>query len=480
MFRYALQRYGTWAWIDYEAAIVTSDGPEWCRSAYGIMRATVPAPAAHRIVADDGRDVFEEWGTFVHVETDSRTRRWTGIVSEAELTERGWDLTIIEFPGYFRDVPFQGMIRGVEKDPVALLRELVVDSQSIPGAWFGCSVTGSTPVRVGTNLDDLIASARATMDARKQQLDAFSKTSSDTTKSVQDLSTTMADEVSAARSLVAQAQQQVSTLLAAGATEAEIAAARSAEASRRAAYNAALASYNAELSAGRAALANAVTTKELAQAAYNTAKASYDALRERRKEEEGAYVIGGGSLPDTYKAIQDLAARGFEWFTRTTYSEDAPNVEIVARAPTVGARRDDLVFDTDINIVDPLTLESTEYANAVIGVGAGEGDAAIRRTMYAKTARMYRPTVFEDRSATTSVQLDSRMRQLLGALSGRQAPVEFEVRDHPNCPIGAWSVGDLITVRGTTSLGARWSGLVRIESWSWPSEFRAKLQVSSA
>ncbi|MEJ6490697.1 hypothetical protein PQI23_13305, partial [Leucobacter sp. USCH14] len=106
--RYALQRYGSWEWLDYDAFLVTSDGPEWARNAYGIMRATVPAPAAHRVTAEDGRDLFEEWGTFVHYEIDSpglKRREWTGIVAEATLGANGWDLVIVEHPGYLKDTP---------------------------------------------------------------------------------------------------------------------------------------------------------------------------------------------------------------------------------------------------------------------------------------------------------------------------------------------------------------------------------------
>lgn len=480
-FRFVLQRYGTWAWLDYEAPLVTDDGPEWALGAYGIMRATLPSPAAHlQLTAEDGHPLLWEWGTLVHVELGPGDRRWTGIVRTADLTKSGWELTIVEHPGYLDGTPWLGLVRGIRADPADLIRQLVTDTQAWPGAWYGCTVEGSTPVRLGTDLDDRVAAARAVMDARKQQLDSFSQSSRAETKALQDLDSTLSDEVTQARTLLAQAQQQVAALIQSGAPDAQITAARHTVDTRKGVYETALTAYNAEIAAGRVALAQAQSSKEAAQAAYDAAKVAYDVLKERRKDEGGAFEIRGDDLPDTYKAVQDVATTaGVEWSTRTTYSDGAPDVGIVIHYPQAGRRRDDLIFDTSVNILHPLELDSADaYANAAVGVGAGEGDAAVRRTMSVPSPRMRRVTVVEDRAIRTDTQMDAALRAELRATAGDPAPSEIEVQDHPNCPIGAWQVGDVIPISGVTTIGSRWDGLARISSWSWPSRYRARIRLT--
>lgn len=483
MRRYELQRYGTWAWLDYEAPLVSSDGPEWCLSAYGQMRANVPSPAAAMMTAEDGRPVFEEGGTLVHVDFGGTAdrRRWTGIVSEASLTKKGWELTIIEWAGYFSWVPFEGLIRSVNEDPAALFAQLIDDVQARSGSWLGCSVVGTTPVRLGTDLDKLVAERRAVVDERKKTVDSFSKTAAKETKATQDLATTLADEVATFRRLVTEAQTQVAALITAGSPAGQVDAARRLVVDRQADYQQALDGYNFELDGAKRAVAAAKHTKEEAQTSYDAAKKLLDEARQRVKNEGGAYMIDGQDLPGAYRKIQELAEQcGFEWTTETTYSEGEPDLRFVVQYPTAGRRRDDLIFETGVNITSALELDSAgDYANAAVGVGAGEGPSAIRAGMAVKSPRLRRVVTVVDKGITSSAVLAARLRTQLATHSGGMFPSEITVRNHPNCPIGSWSVGDIITVRGTTSLGTAWSGLCRIESWSWPTETEAKLRLSN-
>ncbi|MEJ6490802.1 hypothetical protein PQI23_13855, partial [Leucobacter sp. USCH14] len=365
--------------------------------------------------------------------------------------------------------------------PAAMLRQLVVDVQAWRNAWYGCTVNGSTPVRLGSDLDDRIAAARAVMDQRRRTLDSFSKTSRISTINMQEDSVTLADEVAQARVLVTEAQNLVTRLVFENADSAQIEQAKQALATRRATYNAALAGYNAEIAAGRAAVATARRTKALAQIDYDRAKASYDALKDQQRDGNGAYVVDGAELPDAYKVLQDICdTAGIEWTTSTVYTTGAPQVAINVHHPAAGTRRDDLVFDTAVNIIGPLELERLEYANAAAGIGAGEGSKAIRETMSVPTERMRRAVTVEDKSAKTRAQIQARLRSELKATTGELFPHSIEVREHPNCPIGAWRVGDLIQIDGVTTIGTRWSGLARVESWSRPSSNRASIQLVPA
>lgn len=482
--RWALQRYGTWEWLDYEFPLSVPDGYELALSAYGIVPASVPSPMA-QYLGVDGRPLFEEWGTFVHCEIDDpgRVRReWTGIVKTASYDSNGWELDLVEFPGYFAGEPYQGLARATDTDPADLLRQLVVDTQSRPSSWFGCTVTGSTPVTLGTNLDQKVAEARAVMDERQKTYDKLAKTKTTKTNDLQNLDSTLSDEVATARKLVTEAQAYLLTLINEGADSAQIETARLAVVARQSSYSAALASYDAEIEAGRAALAGAKTDKDEAKKALEDAKEKYNEAKKKRSADGGAFEVRGEDLEDTYRAFNKVAkAAGIEWTTKTIYSEGAPNVRINLHYPQAGARRDDLVFDTSVNIVSQLELQSTAaYANAAVGVGAGEGAKAIRRSISQPTTRMRRTTIIDDKTIRTNAHMDAAMRAELLLCQAKPFPETITVIDHPNCRIGAWQVGDTITVTGKLRAGVTYKGLLRIVAWQRISAHEARLTLTPA
>lgn len=483
--RWSAQRYGSWEWLDYEVPLITSDGAEWVLSSYGVMRATIPSPAARVFDAVDGRPIFESWGTLLHLEIDegSTTRRmWSGVVKDAVLDASGWTLQIVEFPGYFSGLPYEGLVRGIKADPAALLRQIVGDSQQWRNSWFGCTVEGSTKVRLGTDLDLKVASARATMDARKKTYDQLNKTKADKTAELTDAGSTLADEVASAKSLVASAQVALATLIQNNAPSGEIAAARATLTSRQTTYNQALSQHNSEIAAGKAALRSAKTNKEAAKTAYDSARDAYQKAKDERADKGGAYEIRGEDLKDTFRVITDLCrASGVEWTTRTVYSETEPDLRIVVHHPTAGGYRSNLVFDTSTNITHELSLESYgDFANAGVGVGAGEGPKAIRRTLNLVSPRMRRPVVVEDKSLKTNAQMDATLRREVALMLAPPYPRRIEVRDHPNCRIGSWGVGDIIRVSGTTTRGQVYSELLRVVSWKWKSQYKAEIELQPA
>ncbi|WP_427870536.1 hypothetical protein [Leucobacter luti] len=480
--RWAAQRFGTWRWLDYEVPLVVKEGPEWGRSEYGIVRASVPSPVVVPL-ADDGRDMFEEWGTFLHHEEEGADgtviREWTGIVRQATLDAAGWDLTIVEFPGYLDDLPYEGLARATGTDPAALVRQIVADVQSVPNGWHGVTVEGSTPYKLGTTFDNDVAAARAVMDARKRTYDALTQSKNDAAKEMQDLGSTLGDEVATARALLNDANAALAALLAAGADRAQVESQRAAIAARRAVYDTALAGYNNELAAGRWALSAAKGNKDAAKVAYDDARAAYDAMKKLRQDRGGAHEVGGDDLPNAYRAITEIAETcGFEWRTRSRYSEGAPDLAIVIEAPRVGVRRSDLVFDTAVNIVSELKLTTPgKYANAAVGVGAGEGAKALRRSMSTPSQRMRRTIVVDDKGAKTAATLDAAMRRKIRIAQAPPYPSEIEVISHPNCPIGAWGVGDTIEVVDETNPARPYRGLLRIASWQRVGRDRAKLRL---
>lgn len=482
--RWALQRYGTWEWLDYEFPLVVRGGYELALSAYGIVPASVPTPMA-MYLGVDGRPLFEEWSTFVHCEIDdpgSIRREWTGIVKSATYDSDGWDLDLVEFPGYFAGEPYQGLARATGTDPADLMRQIVLDLQAMPNAWFGCSVIGSTPLKLGTNLDQKVAETRAAMDARKKTYDTLSKTKSNKTAALQALDSTLSDEVTTTRKLLTEAQSYVLSLVNSGANPAQIESARLASVARKETYDAALASYNAEIAAGRTAMSTAKKDKDAAKKAYEAAKDKYDAAKKERSEKGGAVEVSGEDLDDSYRAFNNVAKTvGVEWTTKSVYSEGAPDVRIILHYPQAGRRRDDLIFDTAVNITSELELEPAgEYANAAVGVGAGEGPKAIRRSMSLPTTRMRRTLVVDDKAIRSNAQMDATMRAELRLSQAAPFPETITVTDHPNCRIGAWGIGDTITVTGKLRAGATYTGLLRIVAWQRVSATQAHITLTPA
>lgn len=476
--RYSAQRYGTWEWLDLELPLDT-DGPEWVLSSYGIMEATI-APEIGIQKAYDGRPLFEEWSTIIHFETEGDQRRWTGIVVRSELDGKEWRITVHEFPGYLQGTPVESLIRGVEADPADLARQLWQDVQSMPSAWLGVTVVGKTDTKIGTNSDDLLAVARATMDGLKEAADKASKDKNKETGELQDLTATLADEVAQARKQITEGQATVDALIRGNAPQAQIELAREVVSNRQAFLTVILLAYKAETDAKKAGLAAAKKSKDSAQKASDKAREAYDKAKEKAQEDGGAYEIRFEDTPDAFDALADLCdVSGMEWTTATKYTDGPPELTINIHYPAAGTAREDLVFEQGVNIVNELQLvrNGEEYANAANGIGSGEGEAAVRASIASATDRMRRVTVVEDKSLKTEEQLLAAMRKELSAKTGEPFVAEIDVVDTDMAPMFSWNLGDIITVSGNVPHYGRYAKPHRIISWQLIGMHIAKIKL---
>ena len=481
--RYSAQRFGTWEWLDFEVPFDT-DGPEWARSAAGVMEAVI-APEIGLLVAEDGRPVLEEWGTFIHCESDEgaiTVRHWTGIVTKSELEGKEWVVTIEEFPAYLVGQPVESLIRGVNTDPADLIRKLWQDKQLMPNSWHGVTVTGSTPVRVGSSSDDEVARARAAMDARKETLDALNKSKNNTAKELQDNSSTLADEVDQARKDLSVAQGVVAQLVKDKATSEEIASAMTTVKARETTLKTLQASYKTETEWRRLALVNARKTKEGAQQSYDRAKEVYEAAKDKARDDGGAYEIRPEDTPDAMQALSNLCDTAeLEWTTRTAYSSGAPKLEVVVHHPRAGRDRSDLVFEQGVNVMEQIKLTRGEdYANASVGVGAGEGKESVRGSIPSTSNKMRRITVFTDQTIKKQTELLAAMRKDLKKRSGDPYVSDIVVVDHELTPMFSWNVGDTITVAGDVPHYGYYTRKHRIVSWQMLGDKKAKLFLELA
>lgn len=478
--RYSAQRYGTWEWLDLEVPFDT-DGPEWALSTYGIMYATV-APDMGLQKAADGRPVLEEWGTLIHAETGegALSRRWTGIVVRSELQGKNWEVTIREFPGYLDGTPIETTIWGVKADPAALYRKIWTDVQKMPNANLNVTVNGSTPLRIGTDSDDKAAAAKKLMDADKKVVDAKNKVKRKATDEQQALSKSQGKETDAQRKAITAAQNEVNRLTKAGASKQAIADARSLVTYRQNVLKDIQARHKPLMDAKKAANEAATKAKETADKAYEKTREAYEKARDKANEDGGAYKFLSEDTPDALDSIDTLCKdTEMEWTTQTKYSNGAPNLHINLSYPAAGTRRDDLVFEQGVNIISELRLvrDGEEYANASLGIGAGEGDKSIRASIASKSKRMRRVTVFDDRKLKKETQLLASMRKDLRKRTGDLYVPEIEVVTHELAPLFSWNVGDHITISGNVPHYGYYSKLHRIISWQMVGDTRAILRL---
>lgn len=475
--RYLAQRYGTWLWLNTDCEIET-DGPEWVLNAYGIMDA-LTTPTIGGLIAEDGRPVFEEWGTLIHAEsgTGPDRRKWTGIVVRSELVGPRWRLKIVEWPAFLNGWPLQATIKGVQVDASYLIERVLLQCNFASGG-LNVSVDGATSTLIGSTSSDALVAAKTALSAKQAALRTETKNRSNATAFLQTSSATYAVIVKDARAQVKAQERVIEGLIRTQASQTAINAAMDELNDRNGLLNDALVSYNASKLTGKLLLNTAKDAKTAAQLQVDLAQNTYDAAAAQVALDGGAYVVHALDLPDAYKTIQDLALEGFDWTTRTTYSSGAPNLGIVVHPSGAGATRDDLVFEQGVNILSEfeLTRDGEEYANYGIGVGAGEGSGALRRDYSAASSRMRRTVIVEDRSLTRGPQLAAAVRNAIKGRAISPFVEEIVVTDCAQTPLGSWDLGDVVWIVGKTA-----DGLYRVRhqivSWQLVSESHAVLKL---
>lgn len=477
--RYSVQRFGTWEWLDLDAKL-TTDGPEWALSSYGVIDVTLP-PRKGRMLAEDGRPIYEEWGTWIHAETGEGAdrRRWSGIVTRSELEGNRWKLQVREWAGYLDGMIIDRTLRRVDADPADIIRRI----WELAAPFLNVTVVGSTSIRLGTDSSDAVRNARAALKARKAELDAYTKAKNGSKKDYLMVVATRTQVVTEARALVAQQQAHIQALIADDAPPFEIEAALEELNERMELLDAARTSYTVETDSKKAAVLASGELKSTTEIARDIAQQVYDAAVEQERADGGEYVISPNGIADAYQSVNDLTKFGFEWTTETVYSEGAPELRIIIHEPHAGRVRDDLTFEQGVNIISPLnpTRGGDEYANYGVGLGAGEGRSQVRQEIANTTPRMPRPAIVEDRSLTRERFVNTALRKELRARSGKPALDEITVIDHAMCRIGSWGLGDDIRPSGKVPNLGRYRALHRIISWQMVGDTKAKirLQLSS-
>lgn len=118
--------------------------------------------------------------------------------------------------------------------------------------------------------------------------------------------------------------------------------------------------------------------------------------------------------------------------------------------PGLGARRHDIGFVIGDN-VDPMPVDppEDEYADTVLGLGAGEGAAMIRATVYRSDEhRLRRAVVFEDKAARTAAAINTSSQAELRSRIGVDEVSNISVRPEHVAAFQGVHVNDTLRLQG--------------------------------
>jgi hypothetical protein len=225
------------------------------------------------------------------------------------------------------------------------------------------------------------------------------------------------------------------------------------------------------------------TPVRLGRDAWDETVANEDGSTDVKHHEAEPYVLLWTDSTNCGAEIDDLAKSApLDWAEKHRWSPDGESVvhEIQLAYPRLGRRRDDLVFVQGDNVTNVLTVESNgdDFANTVLGLGAGEGRAMLRRSTSLRDGRLRRVATYSDKAITDSGRLDAHIAAELNARRAALRITSLDVIDHDNARLGAWQVGDDVLVRAEVPWLGEIEMWVRITAWALTGDHTATLTVS--
>jgi len=166
---------------------------------------------------------------------------------------------------------------------------------------------------------------------------------------------------------------------------------------------------------------------------------------------DAAFRINWYTTHDLFQIQQDLVKTApFDYREVHSWSGETIAHRLEFGVPTIGRRREDLRFMVGENISLPpdVTLPGDFYASEVLALGAGEGAKMVRgKDARSSETRLRRVAVLDDKTMNTKAKADTFAKNQLAMRDGRPEIDSIKVFDHPNAPLGSWTVGDEILVQ---------------------------------
>lgn len=485
------QRATTGEFLDWDVPIELG-GLEWALSGPGSLRASV-APDVGGLRGSDGRPLLEEWNTLLYAESGGEIR-WGGIVIQCSYEGEKWDLEAAGFSTYPHGIPYGGEYVRVGVDPADAVRHLWQHVQSYPDSDLGVTVTGdSTPVRLGdfayaTDENGVRLDFAIPHSQWKQLFDKGWRSGPVSRADVDDSLWNWLIDHGFTRASD-DARGQVIVPPAVWSEEFDW-------------WEAALLNIGWTGTANRnftpVDLWQFLTSHGWASKATGTDSAPIpadpdtiypptmnDAMLQADDTitEAAPYQLLWWEHPDCGDEIDNLAKQApFDWVEKHYWGPNQESIahEIQIGYPRVGRRRDDLLFDQDVNVIQTLVVDSNgdDYANTVLGLGAGEGRSMLRRDTAVRDGRLRRVATYADKAVTDFARMDALIDDELNYRKAALRITSLDVVDHPNAPIGSWQIGDDVLVRAYLPWLGEVEMWVRITAWSLTGESTATLTVT--
>lgn len=423
--------------------------PEFTLSGTSSLRATIPVEVAN--LTDAGLDVLVAWSTVIWVELGGRARgAW--ILTDVEKDGPKLSLTGVGFVGFAKGTPYGGEKSFIDTDALDVFRHVWEHIQAQPGANLGMTLGGDkSGVLLGRqSVDQLPLHAEGSRLAvlppegtlwRYQRTKTPAKpavTVKKTDPKTKKVTvTTTPAKPAVVETLYGESRRAVPKPIPAGA---------------------------------EVILRDRKTTvvRWLEGPEDGFPQDRYDVVGLASKQAPKQDTEGEQLEPFTlaWYADADLGAKldticeqgNFDYVEDHSWDGDTPRHALRFAAPRAGRVRGDLRFVVGENIVEApaLTEKAEQIATEVVVLGAGEGRAMVRGTWKTSApGRLRRVKTVTDKSLRTKADADARAAREGKAATLGADIASIVVRDHPNAPLGSWSLGDTITVRGD---GQGWAG----------------------
>jgi hypothetical protein len=467
--RFIAQRALTGELLDLELPLSLSS-LKWDLSGPGSLVGTI-APDTGTLRAADGRLLLEEWGTFLYAEADGEIR-WGGIVVSSGFDGGSWKVEAAGFTTYPQGIPFTDSYARTDADPAAVVRDLWAHVQAHPDGNLGVVVKGATTARIGSASTAALAEATSDWEAAKADYDSenaeLSRARAAETAARRLYTQRTTEKTNAAKDLSAAKRTKDTAQIAAAQRTAD--AAESAQAAAKRAVDV----------AANAADAQAAVVKAR-KATLDAAATTRTEARKAEKADGGAYRLDWWDSPDVGKEIDELAKETpFDYVEEHAWRGDTITHTVRIGYPRIGRHRPDLAFVQGENVTNVVTPEISgdDFANEVVGIGAGEGRSALRRTTAVRDGRLRRVAVYSGKDVTSAGRMDALVRDELQRHGLTLSIDSVDVTDHPNARIGSWSVGDDVDIAAELP----WLGSIelrcRITAWELLSDSRARLSLA--
>lgn len=469
--RYLAQRATTGEFLDLDVPLTVTE-LSWALSGAGALKATI-TPETAQLRAGDGRSVLEEWGTLLFAEADGIIR-WGGVLISSQFTGAQWAVEAAEYPAYLAGLPYTGDWARIGVDPLDAVREIWRHVQAQPDGDLNVIVDETTTGPGGPRLGEAAVPAywEVTFDADTVPAADATWVREDSVKAglvEYDAEGKLAKDITAAAdSLTLQAIGKFATmnlpsLITIGSEKIRVRA------------RSGLRLHDLDRGVG--------DSKATAHDKGTTVR--FDGTRRRKVARVPAkpYRLAWYETSDCGAEL-DALARETPFDYRVTHAWNGPEIthRLQLGYPRLGTGRDDLAFVSGENITDVVTVDRSgdDFANAVIGLGAGEGAKAVRAEAAVRDGRLRRVAVYTDKSVARPYRLGLLAREELARRQPMLEIASIDVIDHPHAPIGSWQVGDDITV----SARVPWLGDVtivcRVVAWAVTGDATARLSLRRA